>query len=343
MTLRYLPIVALSALLVLPGTSFAAPYLGELATELATRRANIERDRASLNADCGVVASTDTMKVATCKQRRDDVAQRMEKYKADFRNLEIIKEAVAGERDFFTSIPQDEVRITLGITILAKRLRWSAEKQARLEKALKDLGVDGLKSISEENVRSGWSAIWENADNAGLARVADATGPRIPTVSQKEGNDCAIAALATASKLPYDDVAARAKDLIRQGEWRHQAVRDDPQEALRKGLNGGEVVLLAESLGRAEVIPSSRFEATLKDGRPVMLNVAIIANKPAFPVGEPTAFGDHQIVLTKTFRYQGKTWFEMADSRYPDNRFFVSPEKLNLILQEKGVAFGQDR
>jgi hypothetical protein len=340
--LRYLSIITFGALLLLPGMSVGAPYLGELAAELATRRADIEKERKALNADCGTVVSTDATKVATCKQRRDDVAQKMEKYKADFRNLEIIKEAVAGERDFFGSIPQDDVRITLGITMLAKKLRWAAEKQARLEKALKDLGFEGLKAITEDNVRSGWNAIWENSDNAGLARASDAAGPRTTTVSQKEGNDCAVAALATASKLPYNDVAARAKELIRQGEWRHQSVRDDPQEALRKGLNGGEVVLLAESLGRAEVIPASRFEATLKGGRPVMLNVAILASNPAFPAAAQSAFGDHQIVLTKTFRYQGKTWFEMADSRHPDTRFFVPPDKLTLILQEKGVAFGRN-
>ncbi len=330
------------ALTFLSSMASAAPYLAELASKLAAQRAEIEKDRKKLNTQCGHVPASDTTKVAACKQRHDDVARRMEKYKADYRSMEMIISAVAGERDFFDSIPQDDVRITLGIEILAKKLRWNAEKQARLEKALKDLGFDGLDSITEENVQNGWNAIWRDADNADLARAADAAGPRLPAGGQKEGNDCAVAAMATASGLPYNEVAARAKDLIRQGEWRHQAIRDDPQEALKKGLTGGEVVLLAESLGRAEVVPNSRFEETLKGGRPVMVNVATIQSTPTFPGRTTTAFADHEIVLTKTFKYKGKTWYEMTDSRHPDSRFFVPPEKLNLILQEKGVAFSRN-
>ncbi len=317
----------------------AAPYLAELASKLAAQRVEIENDRKKLNTQCGKVPAGNTTKVAACKQRHDDVARRMEKYKADYRSMEMIIAAVAGERDFFDSIPQDDVRITLGIQILAKRLRWSAEKQARLEKALKDLGFDGLDPITEENVQNGWNAIWKGADNPDLVRAADAAGSRLPTVAQKAGNDCAVAALATASGLPYDDVATRAKDLIRQGEWRHQAFRDDPQDAINKGLTGGEVVLLAESLGRAEVVPSSRFEKTLKGGHPVLVNVVTVSRKQVLPYGTSTTLGDHQIVLTKTFRSQGKVWYEMADSRYPGFRFFVSPDKLNLIIQEKGIVF----
>lgn len=342
MTVRCLRATCLSILLFLPGASFGAPYLAELAAKLATQRADIEKDRKALNAECGVVPASNAVKVAACKQWRDDVAQRMAKYKADFRGMEIIIEAVAGERDFFDSIPQDDIRITLGIEILAKKLRWNAEKLARLEKALKDLAFEGLDPITEENVRNGWNAIWKDADNADLARAADTAGSRLSTVGQKEGNDCTVAAMATASGLPYEEVATRAKDLIRQGEWRHQAIRDNPQEALEKGLTGGEVVMLAESLGRTEVVPSSKFEDTLKRGHPVLVNVVTVSSKPTFPGGAATTFGDHQIVLTKTFRYQGKTWYEMADSRHPDFRFFVPPDKLNLIIQEKGIVFGRN-
>lgn len=326
------------------GAALGAPFLAELANRLAAERAVIEKDRLALNSQCASVPASHKEKVIGCQLWRDDVAKRMEKYKADYRNLETIKEALAGERgDFFNAIPQDDIRIPLGIQMLAKRLRWSAEKQNRLEKALKDIGFDGLAEITEENVRKGWGAIWTNADDKKLVQAADKAGPRLSAVGQKENNDCAVAAMATASGLPYDDVAKQAKSLIQQGEWRDQAVRNDPQEALRQGLSGGEVILLAESFGRVEVVPSSRFEATLKKGMPVMVNVVTAGTKPqAFPPGsQATVLGNHQIVLTKTFRHDGKTWYELADSRYPDTRFFSTPDQLNLILQEKGIALGR--
>lgn len=115
--------------------------------------------------------------------------------------------------------------------------------------------------------------------------------------------------------------------------------RDDPQQVLKQGLNGGEVIMLGESLGGVEVVPSSKFEATLKGGRPVLVNVVIPPPRAQFaPTGTEAPLGNHQIVLTRTFRHEGKTWYEMADSRHPDYRFFLTPAQLNLIIQEKGIA-----
>lgn len=337
MNFRHLIPLAIFSLLLISGGAFGFSEIDEIESQLTAQREVIEKDRKALNLDCDTVPSTNATKVAACKQRYDDVILRMDKYKADFRKLGIIKEAIAGERDFFYSIAQDEIRIPVGIKLLAKKLGWSTEKQARLEKALKDLGFDGLDPITAENVRAGWSAIAETANNVNLAKAAGKQ--RLATVGQQEKMDCAAAAMATAAGLRYDDVAAHAKELIRQGEWRHDIYRENPQDALKNGLTGGEVVLLAESLGRAEVVPQSRFEETLKSGRPVMVNVATASSKSSPQGGMTTVFGDHQIVLTKTFQHKGKTWYEMADPNSPDTRYFVTPEKLNLILQEKGIAF----
>lgn len=341
MKLRRFPVIALSALFLLPGGAFGNSNSDPavLEAKLAARRNVIEKDRKALNAECGAVSTADAAKVAECRRRRDDVARRINEYKIDYKHLQ---ELWAGPSDLYYSIPQDEVRIPTGIKLLAKKLKWSTEKQARLDKALKDIGFDGLDPITEDNVRDGWRAIQGTADNADLSRAADAaSGPRLSAVGQRTKMDCTISAMATATGQPYDNVAARAKDLIRQGEWRNPYVRENPQEAIDKGLTGGEVVMLAESLGRAEVAPSSRFEEILKGGRPVLVNVATISSKQGFLAGTTTAFGSHQVVLTKTFQNNGKTWYEVADSNSPGTRYFVTPEKLNLILQEKGVAFGR--
>lgn len=334
----------LGASLVWPYLASSAPFLADMANRLAAQRAEIEKDRKALNAECESVATSHTEKVMVCQLWRDDVAKRMQQYKKEYRDLEIIREAVAGERDFFNSIQQDDIRVPLGILILAKKLRWPADKQERLERALKDIGFEDQDELTAEKVQEGWQAVWKNADDKALIRAADRAGPHLNTVSQQHGNDCAVAAMATASGLPYDDVAKEAKRLIQQGEWRHQAVRDDPQNALKQGLNGGEVILLAESLGKVEVVPSTKFQANLKRGQPVMVNVATVAasSQPRGAEQAPALAG-HQVVLTKTFRNEGKTWYEMADTRYPDSRFFITPEQLNLIIQEKGIAYSRDK
>lgn len=335
MSFRPVFVILFSFLFVATDMVMGAPYLAELSNQLAAQRADIEKDRKALNAECNAVPAAFKEKVIGCQLWREDVTKRMAQYKKDYRDLEIIREAVAGERDFFYSIPRDDIRIPLGILILAKKMRWNPEKQARLEKALKEIGFDGQDEITAENVRAGWSAIRKNTDDKALMQAADKSGTHLATVGQQNGNDCAVAAIATASGLPYGDVATQAMHLIQQGEWRQQAMRDHPQDALKQGLTGGEVILLAESLGRTEIVPSTKLEAALKRGQPVMVNVAVTDNETQTWVG-------HQIVLTKTFRHDGNTWYEMADTRYPDSRFFVTPEKLNLIIQEKGIAVARD-
>lgn len=341
MNFRSLAATILCLLLLQAPRVWSAPFLAELTAQLAARKTEIEKDRKALNTDCERVPSSLTAKVANCQQHRDEVARRIEQYKKDFRNLETIREAVAGERDFFYAVPRDEIRIPLGILMLAHKLRWPEEKRARLEKSLKELEPDTPPSTTEEQIRDSWKAIMASNSNAELAKAA---GPRqINSVGQQTKMDCTIAAIATASGQPYDKVAERAMDLIRRGPWRHDAEREEPQEVIRRGLNGGEVVLLAESLGKAEIVPSKRFEKTLKDGRPVMINVATVSPPPSFP-WQPTArIAGHQVVLTKTFRHKGQTWYEISNPSDPGNRYFTTLDKLAPILQEKGIVIDRER
>lgn len=336
MRLRHLSGMLLAVFTLQSGIAHGAPILAEMAAQLASRKAEIEKDRKALNTDCARVRSTDTAKVTPCQQRRDEVASRIEQYKKDFHNLEKIKKVVAGEGDFFYDIPQDEIRIPLGIIMLAHKLRWPPEKRARLEKSLKALEPDTPPAITEEQVLDSWKAIRATADDTELLKAAGQQ--RIAGIGQQTKMDCTIAAVASASGQPYDKVAERAMKLIRQGQWRHDAERDDPQTVIRRGLNGGEVVLLAESLGRADIVASTRFEKTLKEGRPILVNVAILSSPPSFPWEPAAKITGHQVVLTKTFRHKGQTWFEIVNPSSPSSRYFVTPEKLQPILQEKGIA-----
>lgn len=92
-----------------------------------------------------------------------------------------------------------------------------------------------------------------------------------------------------------------------------------------------EVVFLAESLGRAEVVSSANFEKTIKSGRSVMIGIT---------------FDDksgHEVVLSKTFQHKGETWYEMIDSNQVGFRkLYLSQSELGQLLLEKGVAFSPD-
>jgi hypothetical protein len=146
-------------------------------------------------------------------------------------------------------------------------------------------------------------------------------------------NDCAVFALANVTGQSYEQVVERADMFISQGDWRSSYERSDPETVFKSegGLNGGEVIMLAESFGQAEVVPSSDFAQTLKEGRPVMANVV---------PSDGNVHSGHEVVLTKTFQHGGETWYEMMDSNQnPDRRQFLSAEELNIVLQEKGVAY----
>jgi hypothetical protein len=221
-------------------------------------------------------------------------------------------------------------RVINGIRALAKRLGWSAEKQARLNTDLNNLDiVDGTPVDSDQMINSEWNDVEASSQDAELIQEASQDGGLgFPGAGKQSFSDCAIFALANAAGLPYGVVAARANLLISQAEWRTDDEQKDPQGTIqRQGINGGEMIMLAETFGQAEVVKSSDFAGTLKEGRPIMVNVG--AND-----------WGHEVVLTKTFQHGGETWYVMMDSsQNPDQRRFVSAKVLNSLLKENGVAY----
>ncbi len=231
------------------------------------------------------------------------------------------------------AVAAERIRIINSMNALAKRLGWSADEQARLDKALKKLNFDGDPDVTGAQIRQAWKGVLARGDGGDLARAASqGEGPGFPGAGTQSFEDCTIFALANAAGLPYGVVATRAAELIRQGEWRSAAARANPQRAIeQRGLNGGEVVMLAEAFGQAEVVPSSDFAKTLREGRRVMINVV--------PQDGDTRSG-HAVVLTKAFQHSGETWYEMMDSNQgPQRRLYLSAKELGIVLQENGVAF----
>lgn len=231
-----------------------------------------------------------------------------------------------------------EARHIIGsMNSLAKRLGWDADELARLDKALNSLAADGDPNVTEGQIRSAWQNVLARGSDSAIAqKAAGGGGPGLPGAGMQTGfRDCAIFALANAAGLPYGVAAARAAKLISEGEWRDAAARANPQQTIeQKGLTGGEVIMLAEAFGQVEVIRSGDFAKTLKDGRPVMVNVV--------PASGDVMAG-HEVVLTKVFQNGGETWYEMLDSNQgPLRRLYVSTKELNAMLQENGVAFRRD-
>ncbi|MGH9568319.1 MAG: hypothetical protein ACRD4F_01680, partial [Candidatus Angelobacter sp.] len=217
----------------------------------------------------------------------------------------------------------------------ARRMQWQENKRARLEAALNALHADGDAKATDVDIRQAWQGIASREERADLVReAAQGDGPKIVWSGRQSHEDCAVFALASAAGLPYSVAATRAAELIHQGDWRAAEERAHPQRAIEsKGLNGGEVVLLAEDFGSAEVVPSSDFAKTLKSGRPVLIGVV-----PA----DGDLSGGHEVVLSKTFQQGGETWFEMMDSNH-DHPLYLSKKELSTILLERGVAYRPEK
>lgn len=225
----------------------------------------------------------------------------------------------------------NQTRIIKSMNALARHLGWGTHKQARLTKALNSLNVDGAGTSAQS--RRAWQDILARGQDGDIAREAsNGEGPGLPGAGTQSFEDCAIFALANATGQPYGVVAARATKLIGEGGWRDAAERKNPQAVIElQGLNGGEVIMLAEAYGQAKVVPSSAFAKTLKEGRPVLVNV--VPADGNFNIG-------HEVVLTKAFQHNGETWYEMMDSNQgPQRRLYLSAKELNTIQKENGVAF----
>lgn len=229
----------------------------------------------------------------------------------------------------------EDIRTAIAMNAYAKRMHWEEKKRARLETALNALRADGDDNATDVDIRQAWRDISSREGQAELLRAASrGDGPKIVWSGRQSHEDCAVFALASAAGLPYSVAATRAAELIRQGEWRGAEERAHPEQAIEnKGLNGGEVVLLAEDFGSAEVVQSSDFAKTLKSGRPVLIGVV--------PVDGDLS-GGHEVVLSKTFQQGGETWFEMMDSNH-DHPLYLSKKELSTILLERGVAYRPEK
>jgi len=236
-------------------------------------------------------------------------------------------------QDFNTEM--EDIRIALAINAYAKRTHWEENKRARLESALKALRADGDDNATGVDIRQAWRDISSREQRADLLLAASkGDGPKIVWSGRQSHEDCAVFALASAAGLPYSVAATRAAELISQGDWRSSEERAHPQQAIEsKGLNGGEIVLLAEDFGSAEVVQSSNFAKTLKSGRPVLIGVV--------PADGDLSAG-HEVVLSKTFQQGGETWFEMMDSNH-DHPLYLSTKELSTILLYRGVAFRPEK
>lgn len=252
-----------------------------------------------------------------------------------------VEAAVAAERSKVSSgqsqrppYEVDEEGVIPGILAMASKLKWSEDELKRLDLALNSL--EEIKSgATKDDIREAWLDIRARLNDAKLGKVASlGSGQGMPAAgSQTNFHDCTIFALANAAGLPYGVVSARATKMIREAEWHTPSSRDDPQRVIEDyGLNGGEIIMLAEAFGQAKVIPRAGFEAALEAGTPVLLNVVPSGGK-----------GGHEVVLTKSFRHDGKTWFEMMDSNHgPLDRLYVTSDELDTIQQENGVVLMRD-
>jgi hypothetical protein len=222
---------------------------------------------------------------------------------------------------------------------LARGLKWSGEEQARLAKALNELDFDGDPSATPALIRQTWQSIVTRGRGKEFSEEASmGVGPGFQghgAGEQTQYNDCAVFAIANAAGVPYGVAAGKAAELIRQGNWRPPEARERPRELIEKsGLNGAEVIMLAESLGQAEVVSSADFARALKDGSLVMVNVTPRSGN---------SNGGHQVVLTKAFQHEGAPWYEMIDSSQGSHqRLYLSADELDTILQENGIAFRRE-
>jgi hypothetical protein len=228
---------------------------------------------------------------------------------------------------------RDALAILTGTESLMEFWRWTPEARAHVAASLRMLGDEAIGPVRGVALKSTWDAIYRGADDRQLAALADAgAGVSFRRAGLQRGQDCAVYALANASGQPYARIAALAEELIGQATWRSTFEQGDPAKvfSVGGGLMGGEVIVLAEALGRADVIAAKDFPAAIRAGHPVVVSIA------ASPLGlDPQA--RHQVALTRTFTRGGETWFEMVDSTV-DGRLFVSAAQLAAINTENGIA-----
>ena len=217
------------------------------------------------------------------------------------------------------------------INALANNLGWDDKKRKRLDVALNKLAPAFDRSVTQDQIKQTSQTIIIRGREIESLRGVEFL--RLPVQVDKPVSKTVLFLL---WPMPLDCLTEwLLRGLLNSSAWVIGAalrIVRIPQEAIeKKGLTGGEVILLAESFGQAEVIPRSAFEKTLNEGRPIMVNVVS-------PDGNWNR--GHEVVLTKTFQYQNDTWFEIMDSNLgPQRRLYLTRKELDIIIQENGVAF----
>lgn len=237
------------------------------------------------------------------------------------------------------ALPDAEKALLRSVGALAHRLKWSGEELKRLGEAFSALPFDKEPTTTSAQKRKVWKEMLSRRGKDFADDASKGAGPTMQSAGAgeqiDENSDCTVFALANAAGVPYGVAASRAAELLREAQWRPPASRENPGVTIEeKGLYGAEVIFMAESLGQAEVIKSTDFMRALKEGRPVLANVA----------PQHGGSGGHQVVITKTFQRGGETWYEMMDSAQgPRDRLYLSAGELDTILLENGIAFSPER
>lgn len=326
---------------------------GDLRQRLASEYGRLTSQQAAItsrgnafNAQCGSVPRGSAA-ARSCQAQLAELSARQQAHNAEVdrfcasvqasgRGRDAVPTGRAGEAGSANGADHVETDTMRAIMALAKRLGWTADEQVRLSKAMNNLFL--VVPPSPALIAPTWRNILDRKDpQRELARRAARGDGRVFAGAGKQLTlaDCGIFALANATGRPYGEIARLATEIIRLGEWRPRHERDDPQKAIEtRGLNGGEMVMLAEMLGRAEVLESKDFPKALKEGRPVMVNVV--------PRSGNLNLG-HEVVLSKTFEFGGETWYEMMESvRGPVRRLYLREKELDVILKENGVVYAPD-
>jgi hypothetical protein len=287
----------------------------ELSTErqaLIARKDEIEARFASVEASCAGIPEDDTARIASCQTDAAKVEDDGDAYIRDRDKLE--------GRYVIASLD----------SLAANSFNWDAEERARLGAAFKALA--DLEHGTAEQARQVWSDVLARGQAQELLNAASAgVGPGFPGAGQQTDlQDCTIFALANATGRPYGWVAGVAAHLISQAPYREVGDRMDPEAVLeRSGLNGGEVIMLAENFGQAEIVEVKDFPTALERGTPIMIDVL-----------PPDGSGEHEVVLTKAFEHEGEIWYEVMDSNQgPLRRLYFRDSELKTVLLENGVAY----
>lgn len=230
------------------------------------------------------------------------------------------------------SIALSELTVT-EILNYTEKMKWPKSERDRLRRGFEKFSTFDDPKESVEQLAGIWAGITQRNGNAELERLADATkGFSATGAGIQSFNDCAVFALANAAGVPYGAAAAVATKFIANGKWRSPEERAQARKTVEeRGLNAGEVLMVAEHFGQAEVLGTAQFDAVLKQSHPILVNVVPSSGN---------AWNGHQIVLTKVFKDGAQKWFQALDSnRSPVTKIYIKAEELDVLIKESGIAY----